>query len=33
VPVTETLPAGVTDYVAWMTQEVDGLSSALGSGA
>jgi zinc/manganese transport system substrate-binding protein len=33
VPVTETLPAGVTDYVAWMTQEVDGLSSALDSGA
>jgi zinc/manganese transport system substrate-binding protein len=24
VPVTETLPAGVTDYVTWMTQQVDG---------
>lgn len=30
VPVTETLPAGVTDYVAWMTQQIDGLGTALG---
>jgi len=30
VPVTETLPAGVTDYVAWMTQQIDGLTTALG---
>jgi len=30
VPVTETMPAGVTDYVAWMTQQIDGLGAALG---
>ncbi|MBN9100532.1 MULTISPECIES: zinc ABC transporter substrate-binding protein [unclassified Pseudonocardia] len=30
VPVTETLPTGVTDYVAWMTHQIDGLGSALG---
>jgi zinc/manganese transport system substrate-binding protein len=30
VKVTETLPAGVTDYVAWMTQQVDALATALG---
>lgn len=30
VPVTETLPAGVTDYVAWMTRQIDGLGTALG---
>lgn len=30
VPVTETLPAGVTDYVSWMAQQVDGLGTALG---
>jgi zinc/manganese transport system substrate-binding protein len=29
VKVTETLPAGVTDYVAWMTQQVDALAAAL----
>ncbi|HEY0815800.1 MAG TPA: zinc ABC transporter substrate-binding protein [Pseudonocardia sp.] len=33
VPVTETLPAGTTDYLAWMNQQVDALSSALDSGA
>lgn len=26
---TETLPAGTTDYVTWMTQQVDALSAAL----
>jgi zinc/manganese transport system substrate-binding protein len=30
VPVTETLPAGVTDYVTWMTHQIDGLGAALG---
>ncbi|AXB45633.1 metal ABC transporter solute-binding protein, Zn/Mn family [Amycolatopsis albispora] len=30
VDVTETLPAGVTDYIAWMTQEVNDLAAALG---
>lgn len=30
VPVTETLPAGVTDYVTWMTRQIDGLGTALG---
>lgn len=29
VDVTETLPAGVTDYIAWMTKEVDALAGAL----
>ncbi len=29
VPVTETLPAGTTDYATWMTQQVDALSAAL----
>jgi zinc/manganese transport system substrate-binding protein len=29
VKVTETLPAGVTDYVVWMTQQVDALAAAL----
>jgi zinc/manganese transport system substrate-binding protein len=29
VSVTETLPSGVTDYVAWMTQQVDTLGAAL----
>ena len=29
VDVTETLPAGVTDYIGWMTGEVDELSGAL----
>jgi zinc/manganese transport system substrate-binding protein len=29
VKVTETLPAGVTDYVTWMTQQVDALAAAL----
>jgi zinc/manganese transport system substrate-binding protein len=32
VPVTETLPAGVTDYTAWMGQQVDALSAALQKG-
>ncbi|MDT7707776.1 MAG: zinc/manganese transport system substrate-binding protein [Pseudonocardiales bacterium] len=31
VKVSETLPAGVTDYVAWMTQQVDALAAALGT--
>ncbi|WP_020669776.1 metal ABC transporter solute-binding protein, Zn/Mn family [Amycolatopsis nigrescens] len=31
VDVTETLPAGVTDYIAWMSKEVDALAGALGS--
>ncbi len=29
VDVTETLPAGVTDYIAWMTKEVDALAGAV----
>jgi zinc/manganese transport system substrate-binding protein len=29
VDVTETLPAGVTDYIVWMTGEVDELAGAL----
>ncbi len=29
VKVTETLPAGVTDYVAWMSRQVDALAAAL----
>jgi zinc/manganese transport system substrate-binding protein len=29
VDVTETLPAGVTDYIGWMTGEVDALAGAL----
>ncbi|MFI9452784.1 metal ABC transporter solute-binding protein, Zn/Mn family [Amycolatopsis sp. NPDC052450] len=29
VDVTETLPQGVTDYIAWMTKEVDSLAGAL----
>ncbi|HET6705767.1 metal ABC transporter solute-binding protein, Zn/Mn family [Amycolatopsis sp.] len=29
VGVTETLPAGVTDYIGWMTAEVDELAGAL----
>ena len=33
VPVTETMPAGVTDYVTWMDQQVDALSAALGNAA
>ena len=33
VAVTETLPVGVTDYVAWMTQQVDALSGALDTAA
>lgn len=33
VPVTETLPPGVTDYVTWMTQQVDALSAALDHGS
>lgn len=31
VDVTETLPAGVTDYIAWMTSELDKLAGALSS--
>jgi zinc/manganese transport system substrate-binding protein len=31
VEVGETLPAGVDDYVAWMSSQVDALASALGS--
>jgi len=30
VEVSETLPAGVDDYVDWMTSEVDALATALG---
>jgi len=30
VEVSETLPAGVDDYVDWMTSEVDALAAALG---
>ncbi len=33
VPVTETLPAGVDDYVAWQTGQIDQLSTALGTPA
>jgi hypothetical protein len=29
VPVSETLPPGVGDYVTWMTQQVDALAAAL----
>jgi zinc/manganese transport system substrate-binding protein len=29
VPVTETLPGGVDDYVTWQTQQIDQLSTAL----
>jgi zinc/manganese transport system substrate-binding protein len=29
VDVTETLPQGVTDYIGWMTGEVDALAGAL----
>ncbi|HTI25772.1 MAG TPA: metal ABC transporter substrate-binding protein, partial [Kutzneria sp.] len=29
VDVTETLPAGTTDYVGWIGKEVDALSKAL----
>jgi zinc/manganese transport system substrate-binding protein len=29
VPVTETLPEGVTDYLDWMSKQVDALSQAL----
>jgi zinc/manganese transport system substrate-binding protein len=32
VKVTETLPAGVTDYVTWMAQQVDALAAALDQG-
>lgn len=31
IGVTETLPAGVTDYVSWMTSEVDALAGAIDS--
>ncbi|WP_414637573.1 metal ABC transporter solute-binding protein, Zn/Mn family [Amycolatopsis sp.] len=31
VNVTETLPAGATDYISWMTSEVDSLAGALKS--
>jgi len=31
VGVTETLPAGATDYISWMTSEVDALAGALNS--
>lgn len=31
VDVTETLPAGATDYISWMTSEVNALSGALNS--
>ncbi|RTL61787.1 MAG: ABC transporter substrate-binding protein [Pseudonocardiaceae bacterium] len=30
VKVTETLPAGVTDYVSWQSQQIDALTTALG---
>lgn len=30
VEVTETLPAGVTDYVSWQSQQIDALTTALG---
>lgn len=29
VPVTETLPTGVDDYVTWQTGQIDQLSAAL----
>jgi zinc/manganese transport system substrate-binding protein len=29
VKVTETLPSGVTDYVTWMSGQVDALGAAL----
>jgi zinc/manganese transport system substrate-binding protein len=31
VDVTETLPAGATDYISWMTSEVNALAGALNS--
>jgi zinc/manganese transport system substrate-binding protein len=31
VDVTETLPVGVGDYIAWMSKEVEGLAGALGA--
>nr|WP_236796481.1 zinc ABC transporter substrate-binding protein [Amycolatopsis sp. GM8] len=31
VDVTETLPVGATDYISWMTSEVNALSGALNS--
>jgi zinc/manganese transport system substrate-binding protein len=33
VPVTETLPVGVDDYVTWQTQQIDQLSAALDKSA
>jgi zinc/manganese transport system substrate-binding protein len=33
VPVTETLPAGVSDYLTWQGQQIDALSAALGKQA
>lgn len=30
VPVAETLPTGVPDYLTWMTRQIDGLATALG---
>jgi zinc/manganese transport system substrate-binding protein len=30
VEVTETLPAGATDYVSWQSQQIDALTTALG---
>jgi zinc/manganese transport system substrate-binding protein len=33
VQVTETLPAGETDYVSWMTQQIDALAAALDQAA
>lgn len=33
VQVTETLPDGVTDYVTWMTQQIDALAAALDGAA
>jgi zinc/manganese transport system substrate-binding protein len=29
VPVTETLPAGVDDYVVWQSAQIDALAAAL----
>jgi zinc/manganese transport system substrate-binding protein len=31
VGVTETLPTGVTDYISWMTSEVEALAGAIRS--
>ena len=31
VAVTETLPAGTTDYVSWMGGQIDQLATALGT--